>query len=75
MANLLCRPWFDRRWIIQEVTLADDSVPRLAMCGDGEFPWNDLASVAYRIAAYGIAPIIAGLSTRKWQSKPSKQPW
>jgi hypothetical protein len=29
MTKLLHRPWFDRRWIIQEVTLADDSVPGL----------------------------------------------
>ncbi|KAK4157159.1 heterokaryon incompatibility protein-domain-containing protein [Chaetomidium leptoderma] len=62
MANLLCRPWFDRRWIIQEVALADDSVPRLAMCGDMEFSWNDLASVAYRLAAYGISQSLAGMS-------------
>ncbi|KAL2172468.1 hypothetical protein VTG60DRAFT_5222 [Thermothelomyces hinnuleus] len=63
MNSLLRRPWFDRRWIIQEVTLADDTVPRLAICGDVEFSWNDLASVAYRIAAYGIPPLLAGLST------------
>ncbi|KAL2197703.1 heterokaryon incompatibility protein-domain-containing protein [Corynascus similis CBS 632.67] len=63
MTRLLCRPWFDRRWIIQEVTLADDTVPRLAICGDVEFSWKDLASVAFRIGAYGIAPSIAGMST------------
>ncbi|AEO56518.1 hypothetical protein MYCTH_2058464, partial [Thermothelomyces thermophilus ATCC 42464] len=63
MNSLLCRPWFDRRWIIQEVTLADDTVPRLAICGHVEFSWNDLASVACRIAAYGIPPLLAGLST------------
>ncbi|KAL2163029.1 hypothetical protein VTH06DRAFT_6865 [Thermothelomyces fergusii] len=63
MNNLLLRRWFDRRWIIQEVTLADDRVPRLVICGDVEFSWNDLASVAYRIAAYGITPLLAGLST------------
>ncbi|KAH6641060.1 heterokaryon incompatibility protein-domain-containing protein [Chaetomium tenue] len=62
ITNLLHRPWFDRRWIIQEVTLADDSVPRLAICGEIEFSWNQLASVAYRLASYGITPLLAGLS-------------
>ncbi|KAK3297376.1 heterokaryon incompatibility protein-domain-containing protein [Chaetomium fimeti] len=63
MTNLVHRPWFDRRWIIQEVTLADDSVPRLAICGHFEFSWNDLAAVAYRLASYGITPLLAGMST------------
>lgn len=65
IASILCRPWFERRWIIQEVTLADEKVPRLAMCGDIEFSWNDLASVAYRLVSYSILPLLAGLSTRK----------
>ncbi|KAH6850650.1 heterokaryon incompatibility protein-domain-containing protein [Chaetomium sp. MPI-CAGE-AT-0009] len=63
MTNLLHRPWFDRRWIIQEVTLADDSVPRLAICGHFEFSWTHVASVAYRLASYGITPLLAGMST------------
>ncbi|KAL2017902.1 hypothetical protein VTK56DRAFT_1558 [Thermocarpiscus australiensis] len=68
MNNLLCRPWFDRRWIIQEVVLADDSVPRVAICGGIEFPWEDLASVAYRIGSYMITPVIAGLSIINWRA-------
>ncbi|KAK3385781.1 heterokaryon incompatibility protein-domain-containing protein [Podospora didyma] len=60
--NLLCRPWFDRRWIIQEVSLSGAAVPTLIICGDVELMWNDLASVAYRLAAYSIVPLISGLS-------------
>jgi hypothetical protein len=63
--NVVCRPWFGRRWIIQEVTLADDKVPRLAVCGDVEFVWNDLATVAYRMACYPITPLLVGMSSSK----------
>jgi hypothetical protein len=36
------------------------------MCGGIEFSWDDLASVAYRMTAYYIVPLIAGMSARKW---------
>lgn len=49
----------------RQVTLADDSVPRLAACGDIGFSWTSLASMAYRLACYGILPILAGVSTCK----------
>ncbi|KAK3349163.1 heterokaryon incompatibility protein-domain-containing protein [Lasiosphaeria hispida] len=62
MNNLLCRLWFNRRWIIQEAALAHPSVPRLAICGDMEFSWNDFACIAYRLGSYGVAPLVAGLS-------------
>ncbi|KAK4099596.1 HET-domain-containing protein [Parathielavia hyrcaniae] len=63
ITSLVMRPWFNRRWIIQEVALADGAVPRTVICGDVEFPWNELASVAYRMACYGITTLLAGLST------------
>ncbi|KAM7196347.1 Heterokaryon incompatibility protein (HET) domain containing protein [Rhypophila sp. PSN 637] len=63
MNHLLCSPWFDRRWIIQEVAMAPDDVPRRALCGDDiEFDWQDLASICYRIGSYGLIYSIAGLS-------------
>ncbi|KAL2146799.1 hypothetical protein VTI28DRAFT_2280 [Corynascus sepedonium] len=55
-------PWFDRRWVIQEVVLANDHVPRLAIWGDIEFAWEDLAKVAYRLAAYNLYLVLAGQS-------------
>ncbi|KAM7205118.1 Heterokaryon incompatibility protein (HET) domain containing protein [Naviculisporaceae sp. PSN 640] len=63
MNHLLCRPWFDRRWIIQEVAMAPDHVPRKVICGqDIEFDWSDLASICYRIGSYGMLASIAGFS-------------
>lgn len=49
--------------------MAPDEVPRLMMCGDIELPWADVASVAYRLGAYGISWPLAGLSIRKSLSK------
>ncbi|KAL1842768.1 hypothetical protein VTJ49DRAFT_4253 [Mycothermus thermophilus] len=63
LANLMLRPWFGRRWVIQETALADNNVPRLAICGDIEFSWDDLASVAYRLGSYSLLCIMCGLST------------
>ncbi|KPM35593.1 hypothetical protein AK830_g10990 [Neonectria ditissima] len=60
--NLLCRPWFERKWIIQEVIMADDSVPRLMLCGELQLSWEDLASIAYRLSAYGLVTSISGQS-------------
>ncbi|KAK5657904.1 hypothetical protein OQA88_2453 [Cercophora sp. LCS_1] len=60
--NLLCRPWFDRRWVIQEMALSDESVPRVGMCGDLEFSWDELGGIASRLGSYCILPLIAGLS-------------
>ena len=36
--NLLGMPWFTRRWIIQEIALAKDTV---VYCGPDEIKWND----------------------------------
>jgi len=59
------RPWFSRRWIIQEVALADDSVPRTIICGDIALSRKQLASVAYRMASSGIIALVSGPSTCK----------
>lgn len=74
MNHLLCRPWFDRRWIIQEVAMAPDHVPRTVICGqDVEFDWADLASICYRIGAYGLIASISGLSPRKFFVSPGSK--
>ncbi|KAL2179701.1 uncharacterized protein P884DRAFT_318282, partial [Thermothelomyces heterothallicus CBS 202.75] len=62
LAHVLCRPGFGLRWVIQEVALADDGVPRLAICGDIDFAWEDLARVAYRLGVYGITTILSAQS-------------
>ncbi|KAH7124829.1 heterokaryon incompatibility protein-domain-containing protein [Dactylonectria estremocensis] len=60
--HLFLQPWFERKWIIQEVVMAPDDIPRLMICGDIELSWSDLASLAYRLCAYGITWSICGLS-------------
>ena len=54
--------------MIQEVVLANDHVPRLAIWGDIEFAWEDLAKVAYRLAAYNLYLVLAGQSVSMYSS-------
>ncbi|KAF7558406.1 hypothetical protein G7046_g5753 [Stylonectria norvegica] len=35
---LMQRPWFFRRWVVQEISLAKDAVIH---CGPDQIPWND----------------------------------
>ncbi|SPO07270.1 uncharacterized protein DNG_09964 [Cephalotrichum gorgonifer] len=50
--NLLRRPWFYRKWIIQEVAFAKRAV---TICGrDLSVPWAELATIAYRVSQYEI---------------------
>jgi hypothetical protein len=37
IASFLARPWFGRRWIVQEVVLANDVAIH---CGESSIPWN-----------------------------------
>ncbi|CAK7213087.1 hypothetical protein SBRCBS47491_001683 [Sporothrix bragantina] len=57
LVQLLVRPWFRRKWIIQEVCLAQDAI---VYCGNITFPWADLAYVAYNTMASGVLQIIMG---------------
>ncbi|KAK3313959.1 heterokaryon incompatibility protein-domain-containing protein [Apodospora peruviana] len=65
---VFCRPWFNRRWIIQEVAMAPEHVPRTCICGEIEFSWTDLADIAYRIGSHGLGSSIAGLSVINYYS-------
>ncbi|KAH7109241.1 heterokaryon incompatibility protein-domain-containing protein, partial [Dactylonectria estremocensis] len=60
--HLFLQPWYERKWIIQEVVMAPDDIPRLMICGDIELSWPDLASLAYRLYAYGVMFSVCGLS-------------
>ncbi|KAH7026620.1 heterokaryon incompatibility protein-domain-containing protein [Microdochium trichocladiopsis] len=60
--KLLTRPWFDRKWIIQEVLMAPEDVPRTLISGDLELPWESLASLGYSMAAYGMTVSASGMS-------------
>ncbi|KIH86519.1 hypothetical protein SPBR_08203 [Sporothrix brasiliensis 5110] len=57
LVALLTRPWFRRKWVVQEVCLAQDI---LVACGRITFPWAHLAEVAYNTAAGGILLQILG---------------
>jgi hypothetical protein len=52
---LMSRPWFQRRWIIQETAFAQEAI---VVCGEIVFPWKDLAAVAIRVAQLGLQPWI-----------------
>ncbi|KAH0543391.1 hypothetical protein FGG08_002249 [Glutinoglossum americanum] len=40
MLNLMERPWFSRRWVVQEIALANDA---MIYCGKETIPWKDFA--------------------------------
>jgi hypothetical protein len=40
LGNLLTRPWFSRRWVIQEIVLAKEA---MIYCGKESIMWNDFA--------------------------------
>ena len=39
-AKLLRRPWFSRRWIVQELAVARKAI---LYCGEAKLPWKDFA--------------------------------
>jgi hypothetical protein len=41
LSGLMSRTWFTRRWVIQELALANDNA--LICCGDSEVLWTDFA--------------------------------
>jgi Heterokaryon incompatibility protein (HET) len=49
--NLLCRDWFSRRWVIQEVLLPDISKVR-AVCGCRGIAWIVLRAAAQKLQAH-----------------------
>ena len=52
---LLSRPWFRRKWIIQEIALARDAT---VVCGEIVFPWKNLSALALQIAQLGIISLL-----------------
>jgi Heterokaryon incompatibility protein (HET) len=49
--NLLSRPWFERKWVIQEAAWAKEAV---VICGDVELPWGKLADLAFRACLFPV---------------------
>ncbi|KAJ2996123.1 hypothetical protein NUW58_g1075 [Xylaria curta] len=52
LAALLARPWFRRKWVVQEVALANEVI--LYAGGGVEIPWFDLAKLAFSMELLGI---------------------
>ncbi|KAI9787650.1 MAG: hypothetical protein M1839_000181 [Geoglossum umbratile] len=40
LLDLMQRPWFSRRWVVQEIALAQDA---MLYCGADRIPWKDFA--------------------------------
>ena len=47
--KLLCRPWFTRRWVIQEVVKAKHVV---VAWGSKRLPWDTVYSVAWGLTSF-----------------------
>lgn len=55
--NLLCRPWFSRVWIVQELVLSGDP---WVVCGDRHISWKIIGSAFNHLEACGIARWLRG---------------
>ena len=49
---LMSRPWFTRRWVIQEVTVSNTAI---AMCGSSSLPWKIIEETIYFILVTQVA--------------------
>ncbi|KAI1819635.1 heterokaryon incompatibility protein-domain-containing protein [Xylaria intraflava] len=52
LAALMTRPWFRRKWVIQEVALAKQVV--LYTGGGVQVPWSDVARLGYTLSLMGL---------------------
>jgi hypothetical protein len=55
IAELLSRPWFRRKWVIQETVLAREAT---VICGEIVFPWKNLAALALRLTQLGLVSLL-----------------
>ncbi|KAI2631771.1 heterokaryon incompatibility protein-domain-containing protein [Xylaria nigripes] len=52
LVALLSRPWFHRKWVVQEVVLAKEVI--LYAGGGAQVPWLDLARLTFAMEGLGI---------------------
>ncbi|KAH7127868.1 heterokaryon incompatibility protein-domain-containing protein [Dactylonectria estremocensis] len=57
LASLLARPWFRRKWVVQEVSVARHVV--LYVGGGVEIPWSELAQLVFRMEGMGVERLLA----------------
>lgn len=67
LTYLICRPWFTRRWIVQEIMLARCNV---VYCGTRSTTWNALYRATYSLASethkYEMSLITGGTRLPNW---------
>ncbi|KAH8671614.1 heterokaryon incompatibility protein-domain-containing protein [Xylariales sp. PMI_506] len=54
---ILARPWFTRKWVVQETCLASCA---LVVCGETQFPWSDLTRLAIKMLSTDAIRLISG---------------
>lgn len=59
LVELLTRPWFTRKWVVQETAMAQEV--RLHVGGGVQLSWEHLTSIARKIHALGLLPLISEL--------------
>ncbi|KAI0111199.1 heterokaryon incompatibility protein-domain-containing protein [Nemania sp. FL0031] len=71
LVALVTRPWFLRKWVVQEVVLAKEVV--LYAGGGVEVSWDNLAKLAFSIEGMGI-PTLLIFETKRAILRPAMQP-
>ncbi|KAG8160189.1 hypothetical protein KVR01_009725 [Diaporthe batatas] len=56
ISQLICRPWFTRKWVVQEIAMAREV--RLHVGGGVQLPWLELSSLVAKIYSFGVIPLI-----------------
>lgn len=59
LVELLIRPWFTRKWVVQETAMAQEV--RLHVAGGVQLSWAHLTSIARKTHALGLLPLISEL--------------
>ncbi|KAI0449742.1 heterokaryon incompatibility protein-domain-containing protein [Xylaria acuta] len=72
LAALVARPWFRRKWIVQEVVLAREAV----LCvGHVRLPWTELALLTYTMSTFELMAIANPSVGRNYKPEDGKGPW
>ncbi|KAI0875946.1 heterokaryon incompatibility protein-domain-containing protein [Hypoxylon argillaceum] len=72
LAALVSRPWFRRKWIVQEVVLAREAV----LCVDHvRLPWDELALLTYTMAAFELVTVAGESIAKGYRAEKGKGAW
>lgn len=59
LVELLIRPWFTRKWVVQETAMAQEV--QMHVGGGVQLSWEHLTSIARKIHTLGLLPLISEL--------------